>query len=517
MAVNVAKTLPARHYERSPLIGAVFMALTLVVTVLIFVMTNSDVAESFPYFFLFPWILALAVVIIAPVVILLYRGQFSFDDPLAFATFSYFIPAFVVGGLMLTVGWSQPYFLSFIQDADYNLPYTMVIIMLGYAGLCIGYRLPVGQIAGRWIAAYLPNREPEAGSFVIPGFLLLGLGIINSISATVLGIIGFQKLDVIGQYDGLIFVTTLFWMEASFILWFIVFKKGKLTSGSLLLIAFLVVTAVVKALLAGNRGSLLQTCIVVGLAYLLSGRRLDFKRTVWAAIILTAAVVAGMIYGTTFRNNKGSESKVGIDTYTENIVTTIGDVGSSDNMRMLEFGMSNFAERIDTVSSLAVVVSTYEQLAPYEESYGLDNNIWKDMTSFFIPRFVWSDKPVASDPRAYSDLYFNYGENSFAITPMGDLLRNYGLPGVFLGMLFLGMLMRTIYRSLIEDQPRMLWRSAVYFMLLTAVSYEAFYGAILPFLFKVGASAVVGMAMVMFFAKSIGPNSLTARISNQSL
>jgi len=265
-----------------------------------------------------------------------------------------------------------------------------------------------------------------------------------------------------------------------------------------------VVTAVAKALLAGNRGSLVQACIVVGLAYLLSGRRLDFKRTVWAGIIVTAAVVAGMIYGTTFRNVKGSESQVEIDTYAENIVTTLGDVGSGDNMRMLEFGVSNLAERIDTVSSLAVVVSNYEQLAPYEESYGLDNNIWKDTTSFFIPRFLWSDKPVASDPRAYSDLYFSTGDNSFAITPMGDLMRNYGLPGVFIGMLALGILMRTIYRTLIEDQPRMLWRAAVYFMLLTTVSYEGFYGSILPFVVKVGLTAVVGVIMVTFLARMIG-------------
>lgn len=68
-------------------------------------------------------------------------------------------------------------------------------------------------------------------------------------------------------------------------------------------------------------------------------------------------------------------------------------------------------------------------------------------------------------------------------------------------MLFLGVLLRLIYRALIEDQPRMLWRSSLYMMLLTAVSYEAFYGSILPYLVKVGVSAIVGILLVTFLAK----------------
>ena len=133
--------------------------------------------------------------------------------------------------------------------------------------------------------------------------------------------------------------------------------------------------------------------------------------------------------------------------------------------------------------------------------YRLDNNIWKDTTTFFIPRVVWPDKPVASEPRRYSDLYFNFSESSFVITPMGDLLRNYGVIGVPFGMLFLGIILRTIYRALIEDQPRVLWKATLYFMLLTAVSYESFFGSIVPYLCKIGFTAVVGIVLVNFVAR----------------
>lgn len=218
-----------------------------------------------------------------------------------------------------------------------------------------------------------------------------------------------------------------------------------------------------------------------------------------------------MIYGTTFRQVKGTEASQSLDLYAENILTTFDKIGRTNNSGLMEFAFAHMAERLDAVSSLAVVVSTYEQLRPYEESYGLDNNIWKDTTTFFIPRVVWPDKPVASEPRRYSDLYFNYGESSFVITPMGDLLRNFGLLGVPIGMLLLGIILRVIYRALLEDQPRVLWKAALYFMLLTAVSYESFFGSIIPYLFKIGVTAVIGVVFVNLLARQFDKRPQTAR------
>ena len=114
---------------------------------------------------------------------------------------------------------------------------------------------------------------------------------------------------------------------------------------------------------------------------------------------------------------------------------------------------------------------------------------------------VWPDKPVASDPRKYSELYFDFGDNSFTITPVGDLLRNFGVVGVPIGMFILGLFLRTIYRALIEGRRITTWSATLYFMLITAVSYESFYGSILPYLFKVGVTTVVGIVFVNFFAR----------------
>jgi hypothetical protein len=176
-------------------------------------------------------------------------------------------------------------------------------------------------------------------------------------------------------------------------------------------------------------------------------------------------------------------------------------VTSRNTDSILQQGFYSLAERLDAVSPLAVVVSNYEDLAPYEEGYGLDNNIWKDTVTFFVPRVIWRDKPLASEPRKYGELYFNYGENSFTITPMGDLLRNFGIVGVPLGMMLLGFLLRILYQSLMENQAFSYWRTTLYFMLLTAISYESFFGGIIPYLSKVAVISVVGILVVHFSLK----------------
>ena len=483
--------------------GLILMASAVIVAAL-GLLLSSELTTSFPYLFLLPWIIALTVVLAIPTVILYYKGRLTLFDPLVFATWSYFFPAFVIGGLMLTAGWSQPYFLSFIEDASYNLPYTTFLIILGYAGLAGGYFLPLGAKVGSALSRYLPTHDFDSNTLLMPGLFLLILGTFNTVAALFLGIIGYQRSEVIDSYSGIVFLTTLFWMQGSFILWYIIFRRGKFDLRSMVLVAVLFAVTIGRALFSGNRAALLQVFIIVILAFLLSGGKFNFRRTAVAGAVLSVCLLAGMIYGTTFRNVKGSEAQVSLDQYTENIFETFDAVGKFDLQSSLQLALLGLAERLDTLSSVAVVVSNYEQLAPYEESYGLDNNIWKDLSTFFIPRILWTEKPVASEPRKYSDLYFNYGENSFAITPIGDLVRNYGPFGVPIGMFLFGIVIRFIYRTLIENQPRTIWRATMYFMLLMAISYEGFYGLLIPFLFKVGITAAVGLLIVGIIARGIG-------------
>lgn len=486
--------------DGSPVLGLVVMATAAAVTVLL-VLGFSGAFESYPYLYLVPWLLGLAAVMAIPNVILYYKGQFSFANPVIFATFSYFFPAFVIGGIFFAGGWAQPYFVQLIQDADYNLPLTIVLVGLAFAGLSVGYMLPTGGKLGRFLSERLPLANYEPRSFVIPGLLLLSLGVLNTVIAFALGLFGYQKGDEINSYDGIVYLTTLFWMQGSFLLWLVIFRQRSIKLAYVPIMALLAITSLSKAVFAGNRGSVVQIFAVVALAYILSGRKFSFKQGAIAGIILSVGLMIGMIYGTTFRHVKGTESQQSVGQYTENVLHTFDQVGKNDTWESIQFGFSSLTERVDMLSTLAVVVSNYEQLAPYEEAYGIDNNIWIETTTFFIPRVIWTEKPSVSDARRFSDLYFNFDESSFGITVVGDLLRNFGIIGVPLGMFVLGLILRVIYDALINGHPMVIWRQTVYFMLLTTVSYEGFYGTIIPGLFKVGLTAAVGIAMVTLIAK----------------
>src|SRR5439155_3216304 len=93
-------------------VGFVLMALTAIVAAFA-LFSTSDTFRSFPYLFLVPWIIGLAIVMAVPSLVLYYKGRFSFDDPIVFATWSYFFPAFVMGGLFFAVGFLQLYYLAY--------------------------------------------------------------------------------------------------------------------------------------------------------------------------------------------------------------------------------------------------------------------------------------------------------------------------------------------------------------------------------------------------------------------
>lgn len=505
-----SKQRPAflQNRDTALLFPVILIAVITIVGGFSLIFVSEDAANPFKNLFLMPWIILLGFVLAAPSFYLYYKGRFDLFHPLVFAAWSYFVPAFFVGGLILAAGLSQPYFLSFVEDERYNLPLTIVYVILGYGGLSVGFFLPIGKKIGSRIKRRLPVWDWKPENLYLPGILLLLIGIGNSILAFGMGILGYQKVDVVGAYDGLLFLLTLLWLEASFILWLCIFKARSININHCFVIILLLSTALTKSAFQGNRGSLFQLFILIACAFIFSVGSLKLKHKVTGAILLILAIVVGMIYGTTFRQIKQSEARVSTDEYIENIGQTFDKLLEQDLVDNLAEGVAALAERIENVSSLAVVVSNYEKLEPYEESYGLKDNIWNDSITFFIPRPLWVNKPVGSEPRKYADLYFNYSENSFTVTPMGDLLRNFGPIGVPLGMILLGFILSMIYTALIEDQVFSFWRTTMFYMLLTTVSYEGFYGTIIPYLIKYGLVSFLGILFIWFFQIKINQKSV---------
>lgn len=474
---------------------------------LIFLILTTDNFEFLNRPYMVPWVALAGIVFIVPSVYLFYKNKFKIYHPLVFPALFYFLPSFFVGAIILTLGLNEPYFMTFVQDQEYNLPLTMVVVIIGFISLTAGFFIPFAGAIGRGINKYLPNWKWEDEYVILPGVFLLVLGFFNNILGFFVGVIGFQRIEETTRYDGLVFLSTLLWIQGSFMLWVAIFRRNKADFKAFAVVSLLVITSLIKAIFAGNRGSLLQVFIIVLLSYVFAGKIIKAKQAAVLATGLVVVVVVGMIYGTTFRQVKGSEEQIASSKYVDDISKTFDSLGDRDMSKILEQSFRHLSERLEAVSSLAVVVSNYEQLKPYEESYGIDNNIYKDTVTFIVPRIIWKDKPVASEPRRYAELYFDYGENSFTITPMGDLLRNFGMIGIPIGMLLLGFIVRIIYSALVENQPFSYWRSVLYFMIIPTISYESFYGSIIPYMIKVGVITVVGIIITQFLINKVSRNT----------
>jgi hypothetical protein len=465
-------------------------------------LTQLGSDNQFPRLYVLPWCLATAIVILIPGICLAAKGRFHPFHPLVFPVWSYFFPAFFIGGLIVTFGLAQPYIMSLIQDESTALPLTFVYIMLGFGSMSLGFVVAYARRLGFWIGGTFPRWEISTDKILFPALVLVLLGTANTLAGFALGIFGFQHTDEAGVFDGVLFLLSQFLFEGSVLLWLFVFRSQRFGFRQILVAGTLLAIAFAQYAFQGNRGGLVHMFILIAFAFSFSGRRITSRHYAIGGACVTLALLIGMIYGTTFRTIKETRDKISIDEYAAIVPSTVSRLSEESPSIIFDTGLSSITGRLDSVSSLAVVVSNYEALAPYEEIWGINDNIYVETVIFFIPRVLWPDKPIPIEPSRYGDLYFNYAENSFAMTPMGDLLRNYGPVGVPIGMFLLGLIIRVIYSSLIENQGFSYLRLTLFFMLLSNISFEGTFGLIIPTLFKIGTFTVLGLIVVRLTVRS---------------
>ncbi|UHG92565.1 hypothetical protein [Spirosoma oryzicola] len=443
--------------------------------------------------FLLPWIFLTALILATPSLYLWATERFDPFNPLVFAAWSYLGPAFGLGSLLLAADLVNPYFFTQIANPKASLPLALIYVSVGYVGLTVGFLLPIGRKTGERLSQKLPSGDWPLSTLLLPALVLLALGFAFYLLAWLSGNIGFQLADKENELGTTYFFMSLLTVLASFMLWQYIFRTK--TTGQRLVVALVSVlmTMGVRIVLGGNRGAILVFVFLILMAFVYSGRRFTRNHGLLFGSLATVGLLLGIIYGTTFRILKASEAKMSLSDYVSTATTTLGTLTDEQNTELVPTMLTIFGSRLEMTSTVGVWVSNYERLKPDEEKLGIDGNIWIATWTAFIPRFIWKDKPEISNPRRYSLLYFNFAKNSFAITPMIDLLRNYGPAGVPVGMALLGVLLRTLYTSLVQNQSLTIGRTTAYYMLLTTVSYEGFYGTILPTLVRVGFVVVLGL------------------------
>jgi hypothetical protein len=261
------------------------------------------------------------------------------------------------------------------------------------------------------------------------------------------------------------------------------------------------VTAVFMMIIQGGRSSLLYFGVLAIAAFAIVKGNVKAKHWAVFAGVLLICLVAGFLYGTKFREMKGHADRVSVAEYGSIAVDSIGQLGTGNPVQEITDSSAMLAMRLEIVSALAVVVSNHEALANYEAAYGLDNNIWTYTWTAFIPRFIWKDKPIVADGYSYNELYFDHGGYGLSITVIGDLLRNFGPVGVPLGMILLGFGLRVFYSTLVEGVPFSIWKVSLFFIVITKINFDSFYGEILPLVIRVSAVIFVQFLVLRVVVK----------------
>jgi len=125
-----------------------------------------------------------------------------------------------------------------------------------------------------------------------------------------------------------------------------------------------------------------------------------------------------------------------------------------------------FKLRMSLVNSVAVVIRDVPRWVPYASG----DTLFLPTLAFFIPRVIWSDKPVLSLGRDFGETFrvVHILDEKTWISPTvpGELYWNFDLPGILFGMALWGVAIRFLYRRYGESEGVDPIRRAIHILLL---------------------------------------------------
>ncbi|MFN3330683.1 MAG: hypothetical protein ACK419_07145, partial [Pyrinomonadaceae bacterium] len=319
--------------------------------------------DLFGQYYLLPWCFLVGLVVLSPIFYYFYKGCLDLFHPLIFASLSYIFPAFVVGGIILSFGWSEPFYLSFIENPRFELPLSLFYVAVGYIGLMLGYYFSFGKKIGEFLDERLSKAQWRPSEVWVGGLVLITAGFIVNILSFLRGILGYQRIENTEIFDGLLIFLQILLIEGIVLLWLAVFEEERKNRFVYLVAIFLLTLIPIRAFVLGSRSAFVSGLLPVIFAFFYSGRKLKGIHFLGLSVIIPIALFVGVIYGTTFRNIKGSEARMEAGAYFEQALVTLEYLSEADTEFILKEGATALAERVENLSSLGVVVSNYEKLA----------------------------------------------------------------------------------------------------------------------------------------------------------
>lgn len=431
------------------------------------------------------------------------RSGPALAEPLVLAGWLFWLPMFCVGGVSLALGWTQPYFLDLLADPSSALAAAQLWALVGFASFAAGTRLPGLGRAGRAVSARLPRGDWAPGAVRGPAAVLVVAGLAVSAYALATDALGYaattrQQLSPIPAYLQTIALvgTGLLWFD-------LIRSPGASRWRRIGTTVGLGVAALVGAGLAESRATLATWVLAILLIAVLAEIALSARLAAAVLGVATVALVLGVLVGSTYRELRAEGGATASVPAAGQAASRSGDLGRAFE-RIGQRGTGNVAylrdrsvQRLEAPGALAVVVARQQELDGTDTAAGAPR-VLESMVGSFIPRAVWSNKPASTDPGAISRLYFEFEANAFAITPMGDLLRDLGPLAVPIGMVVMGAVLRLLHASLLDASGATAGRVVAFVVLIVRAPmwWEGFYPTFLADLVRAGLVIAVALGFV---------------------
>ena len=204
-------------------------------------------------------------------------------------------------------------------------------------------------------------------------------------------------------------------------------------------VLILLIPEVFWRIISGSRAQLIFLLMQLLIAYYLTSAQRGLRLTLKLGVVVVITLIVGVLifpFLTTLRFE-------GLNAWRK-AVEAVGRTMADPRLVVLVTG-----GRFHDLDALAEIIERVPRESPYLSGFSY-------LLTFvaFIPRAVWSEKPVISLGKILADTFFSdvYGGTGTAASTslVGELYWNFGVIGVPFGMAFFGYLWRVAYNYLVK-------------------------------------------------------------------
>lgn len=408
-------------------------SLTVVATAYLFGIQGSEV-----------WLLALAVasaaVALVPLIldigrpadrrhILLAMISLGFTAHFVVPIFTHYLPEFAP--------YDPPGLpLSLLQNAD--IAQAQALALLGLLALFAGYALPIQRFVRSLLGP--PQHDWTAPATLAAALFLITMGWMFFFGRH----FGLIPQDLGSGFIGGFVESTIFGMAL-----LVAARLRHQSRFALVLLAVLLPLTMALNFLTGIKELILAPLAVVVLTFIVYRRQLQLR---WVAL---GVIALALLYPTAqfwrdvvlVKNTRGVSDVLARPGPA--LDRTWRFLLSTSPFSYFEEGIEATGRRLDAVGIAAVIIRDTPEVSPFQ--YGRTLAL---LPITYIPRAIWPDKPTITIGRWITKTYRYRGHeipSSTGPSWIGEFYLNFGIPGIMLGMLGLGLLIRFAHASLFRS------------------------------------------------------------------